>query len=145
MDKERVRKHSSQSLAIFALRKSEHPMFAGKKYLMEAELWRALAFEAPQDIIEEMLKIDPSLVSSECENFCTTALRVVCLNGTSIELINDVLLGNLKAAILKELLDCDERNVLHDAVDFACRSTEKQKISIALFSLYIVFVKFLLN
>lgn len=83
----------------------------------------ALAFGAPLDIIELMLKTDPSL-SMVSDNFGATALHVACLNGASIESID--LLLHKQADLVKEL-DCDKRSALHHAVECACGSAEKNE------------------
>ncbi len=85
----------------------------------------ALAFGAPPDIIESILKVDPSLASMS-DNFGATALHVACLNGASIESINTLLDTNQSMDLVMGL-DCDKRSALHHAVECACASAERKE------------------
>ena len=78
----------------------------------------ALAYQAPLDIIEHMIQIDPSpLTSYACDDYGATPLHVGCLNGASLESL-DLILRKYKHLVT--MLDCDQRAPLHHAVEYAC-------------------------
>ena len=80
----------------------------------------ALGHNAPLDIIQGIIKIEPSL---PClfDDYGATAIHIACLNGASFKSIDFVLSKN--ECILKRL-DIDKRSVLHHAVEYACNEVK---------------------
>lgn len=76
----------------------------------------ALGYQAPIEIIERMIHLDPQL-AYEKDNFGETALHVACLNGAPINLVN--LLLERHEDIAYEV-DHDNRVALHHAVEYSC-------------------------
>jgi len=76
----------------------------------------AVSFMAPLDIIEDVHRIDPTLVLKR-DHYGAMALHTGCLNGASFEAI-EFLLKIHQEAVKK--LDLDQRSPLHHAVECAC-------------------------
>ena len=81
-------------------------------------LGMALGYQAPVDIIENIIKKDNTLLT-ERDVYGATALHVACLNGTRCDLI-EVLLQYCPS--LAQTLDYDMRAPLHHSIEFACQS-----------------------
>lgn len=84
----------------------------------------ALGHNAPIEIIQEMVGIDPSLCNSR-DFFGATVLHVACLNGASIETIQFIVSQN---ADLVASQDFDLRSPLHHAVEQAIQSVERDNL-----------------
>jgi len=78
----------------------------------------AVGHSAPIDIIQQIIRINPSLGTSR-DVFGATALHVATLNGASIDIIK--LLMEHYPSLVHEL-DFDRRSSLHHAVEYACQS-----------------------
>jgi hypothetical protein len=78
----------------------------------------ALGFEAPLDIIKNILTKDPSQADAT-DFYGATPLHVACLNGASLEAV-EFLLGNYNH--LATTMDKDNRVPLHHAVECLCRN-----------------------
>ena len=76
----------------------------------------ALGYQAPIEIIEQMINLDPQL-AYEKDNFGETSLHVACLNGAPLNLVS--LLLERHEDIAYEA-DHDNRVALHHAVEYSC-------------------------
>ena len=76
----------------------------------------ALGYQAPIEIIDMMIKLDPQLAFRK-DAFGATALHVACLNGASLDLV-DLLLQQHDEIAYE--VDFDNRCALHHAVEYAC-------------------------
>jgi hypothetical protein len=81
----------------------------------------AMGFNAPIDVVRDILKIDPSLARVK-DTFESTVLHVACLNGASIDCI-ELFVSQYPDLVIE--LDCDKRCPLHHAVEFASLSGNK--------------------
>ena len=81
----------------------------------------ALGNNAPIDVIQDMISIDPSLAKSK-DMFGASVLHIACLNGTSYELI--LLILGQYGELVRDL-DFDKRAPLHHAVEYACQSGDE--------------------
>ena len=82
----------------------------------------ALGFQAPVDIIKQMIAVSPSLID-QTDSFGAGCLHIACLNGSSLEAI-EYLIENFPHLISST--DNDKRIPLHHAVEFACQCTEEE-------------------
>lgn len=82
----------------------------------------ALGFQAPVDIIKQMIEVNPKLVD-HTDSFGAGCLHIACLNGSSLEAI-EYLIENYPHLISST--DKDKRIPLHHAVEFACQCTEEE-------------------
>lgn len=76
----------------------------------------ALGYQAPLEIINMMIEVDPQLAFRK-DAFGATALHVACLNGASPNLV-DLLLKRHDEIAYE--VDLDKRGALHHAVEYAC-------------------------
>lgn len=76
----------------------------------------SLGYQAPIEIIEKMIQMDPQL-ALEKDSFGATSLHVACLNGTPVNLVNVLLQHHHDLAYE---VDLDHRGPLHHAVEYAC-------------------------
>lgn len=77
----------------------------------------AVGFNAPVDIVETMLDMNPEL-AMESDIFGANAMHVACLNGSSCVLIETLL---SRCPDLTDTIDNDRRGPLHHAVEYACQ------------------------
>ena len=78
----------------------------------------AIAYQAPLEIIKDMVQIDPSLLTyNGYDDYGATPLHVGCLNGASLETL-DFILNRCKE--LATALDRDQRSSLHHATEYVC-------------------------
>jgi hypothetical protein len=89
----------------------------GRDYSGVSALTVAMGYHAPTDIIEIILKENPSSVYVK-DNFGMTPLHVACLNGSPIDTIK-ILLDEFPD--LATIPDSDLRMPLHHAVECICR------------------------
>lgn len=83
----------------------------------------AVGVGAPLDVISAMVDADPNLATVRDE-FGATVLHVGCLNGAGEETVSFIL---SKYPHLAEAVDCDERNALHHAIEWACLGKNGEK------------------
>ena len=76
----------------------------------------ALGFDAPTDVICDILKVDPSL-AKEKDMFEASILHIACSNGARFDNI-DVIVTQFPDLVSE--LDGDMRCPLHHAVEYAC-------------------------
>lgn len=76
----------------------------------------ALGYNAPIDVIHDVMKVDPSLARVK-DVHKATALHVACLNGARIDAI-DLVVSQYPDLVTQ--LDGDLRCPLHHAVEYAC-------------------------
>ncbi len=76
----------------------------------------ALGYQAPLQIIERMIELDPEMAYKK-DMFGATALHLACLNGSSMSSINLLILRHPDIAYE---VDLDQRVALHHAVEYAC-------------------------
>lgn len=76
----------------------------------------ALGFDAPTDVIRDILKVDPSL-AKEKDMFEASILHIACSNGARFDNI-DVIVTQFPDLVSE--LDGDMRCPLHHAVEYAC-------------------------
>lgn len=81
----------------------------------------AVNYDAPVDIVHEILKIEP-LHSLEVDSYGMLPLHVACINGASPEIIK-LLLDHDQGACT-EAIDTMRRAPLHYAVQYICQPTE---------------------
>jgi len=81
-------------------------------------LGMAFGFEAPLDIIQSILELDPAQADSR-DFYGASPLHVACLNGASVE---SVLYLIKKSRHLTSSMDKDRRIPLHHAVECLCRN-----------------------
>jgi hypothetical protein len=82
-------------------------------------LGMSLGFDAPLDIMEQILTLDPSQITAT-DFFGASPLHVACLNAASIEAVEYLL--KFSNNTLADSRDKDERVPLHHSVECLCRN-----------------------
>lgn len=101
---------------IFSQSTTRASSFCSEVYEAElTSLGLAICQNAPTDIIESMIKIDPSLISGR-DVFGLNVLHLGCLNGASLRIVELILRNH--GYLVKEV-DGDGRSPLHHATEYA--------------------------
>lgn len=82
----------------------------------------SLGYDAPLEIVQLILQIDPAL-AIEKDTFGASSLHIACLNGAPIESITYLLQC---FPSLATSLDCDLRTPLHHAVEYVIRMDREE-------------------